>query len=462
MDKKQIFIVDDDSSLLQMLERSLGRGAYAVRGESSGEKALEILQQDIFDVVITDLMLGSVTGIDILKKAKAAASRTEVIVITGHGSVDSAVQAMKQGAFEYITKPIDLEEMHLVVQKACERQRLMAEVKNLRSQIKDYYSPDNIIAAGPAMQKVLDMVKRIAVTNSTVLIEGASGSGKEVVARAIHYYGTRSEGAFVAVNCAALPETLLESELFGYVKGAFTGAHASKKGLFEEANGGTIFLDEIGETSPAFQVKLLRVLQEGEIRRVGDIKDISVDVRVLASSNTPVRRLVEEGKFRQDLYFRLRVIPLYVPQLAQRREDIVPLAQFFVQRYCRRTGRPPVKIAKDAARGLEAYAWPGNVRELENTIERAMILLDGDELREDALELDAGTEQQTGYVFSDRSLAEMERLHIDYMLKACGWNQKEAARRLGIGYNTLWRKIKLYQLHRDSAQDTADGSAADR
>jgi len=461
MEKKQIFIVDDDQSLLHMLSRSFERGAYAVHSESSGETALDILQQEIFDVVITDLMLGSVSGIDILKKTKTVSPRTEVIVITGHGSVDSAVQAMKQGAFEYITKPIDLDEIHLVVQKACERQRLMAEVKNLRSQIKDYYKPANIIAVSPAMQKVLEIVRRIAVTNSTVLIEGASGSGKEVIARAIHNYGVRSDSAFVAVNCAALPETLLESELFGYVKGAFTGAHASKKGLFEEANGGTIFLDEIGETSPAFQVKLLRVLQESEIRRIGDIKDIPVDVRVLASSNTPIRRLVDEGRFRQDLYFRLRVIPLYIPQLSQRKEDIVPLAQFFIQRYCLRTGRPLIKITKDAALCMEAYSWQGNVRELENTIERAMILLDGDELRPADIQLETGPEKEPAYVFSNMSLMEMEKLHIDSMLKACRWNQKEAARRLGIGYNTLWRKIKLYQLDRDHYRASQDNPASD-
>ncbi len=271
----------------------------------------------------------TVTGIDILKKVKEVAPHTEVIIITGNSSVDSAVQAMKQGAFDYITKPIDLTELNLVVQKAYERQRLVAEVKNLRSQINDFFKFDNIVATSPAMQKILTMVRRVAKSTSTVLIEGESGTGKEVIAHAIHNYSLRSDGPFVAINCGALPETLLESELFGYVKGAFTGANLTKKGLFEEANGGTIFLDEIGETSPAFQVKLLRVLQENEIRRVGDTKDIAIDVRVLASSNVPIKQLVEEGRFRQDLYFRLNVIPLYIPPIAQRREDIHAACPFF-------------------------------------------------------------------------------------------------------------------------------------
>jgi two-component system response regulator HydG len=253
----------------------------------------------------------------------------------------------------------------------------------------------------------------------------------------------------VAINCGALPETLLESELFGYVKGAFTGANFTKKGLFEEANGGTIFLDEIGETSPAFQVKLLRVLQENEIRRVGDTKDIAIDVRVLASSNVPVKQLVDEGRFRQDLFFRLNVIPLYIPPIAERREDIIPLARFFVERYCKRTGRSAVGLSKDAIQKMEMYGWPGNVRELENAIERAMILVETDELTSDDMLLENYTDrEQQEYHFSNMTLRDLERRHIQEMLACCGWNQREAAKRLSIGYNTLWRKIKEYGLER--------------
>jgi transcriptional regulator with PAS, ATPase and Fis domain len=255
----------------------------------------------------------------------------------------------------------------------------------------------------------------------------------------------------VAINCGALPETLLESELFGYVKGAFTGANFTKKGLFEEANSGTIFLDEIGETSPMFQVKLLRVLQENEIRRVGDTKDIAIDVRVLASSNVPIKQLVEDGRFRQDLYFRLKVIPLYIPPIAQRREDIIPLARFFVERYCKRTGRKLVGLSKDAIQKMELYGWPGNVRELENAIERAMILVESDELSADDILLENYDGRDTpGYDFSHMSLHDLERHHIEKMLAHCAWNQSEAAKRLSIGYNTLWRKIKEYGLVRSS------------
>jgi two-component system response regulator HydG len=451
MKKQQILLIDDDESTLSMLSKFFLRQSALVREESDGTRALQILQEDIFDVVITDLMLDSVNGIDILKKVKEVAPHTEVIIITGNSSVDSAVQAMKQGAFDYITKPIDLTELNLVVQKANERQRLVAEVRNLRSQVNDLFKFDNIVATSPAMQKILAMVRRVAKSSSTVLIEGQSGTGKEVIAHAIHNYSLRRDGPFVAINCGALPETLLESELFGYVKGAFTGANLTKKGLFEEANGGTIFLDEIGETSPAFQVKLLRVLQENEIRRVGDTKDIAIDVRVLASSNVPIKKLVDEGRFRHDLYFRLNVIPLYIPPISERREDILPLARFFIERYCKRTDRKLIGLSKEAAQKLEIYSWPGNVRELENTIERAMILAEADELASDDILIEnyTGSKEQV-YDFSRMTLRDLERRHIEEMLICCGWNQREAAKRLSIGYNTLWRKIKEYGLERAS------------
>ena len=454
MKKQHIFLIDDDESTLSMLSTFFARtGDCSVRAESNGARALQMLQEEIFDVVITDLMLDTVTGLDILKKVKEVAPRTEVIIITGNSSVDTAVQAMKQGAFDYITKPIDLTELNLVVLKAYERQRLVAEVKNLRSQVNDFLKFDNIVATSPAMQKILDMVRRVAKSTATVLIEGESGTGKEVIAHAIHNYSLRSDGHFVAINCGALPETLLESELFGYVKGAFTGANLTKKGLFEEANSGTIFLDEIGETSPGFQVKILRVLQENEIRRVGDTKDIPIDVRVLASSNISIKQLVEEGRFRQDLYFRLSVIPLYIPSIAQRREDIIPLARFFVERYCKRTGRKLVGLSKEAIRKMELYGWPGNVREIENAIERAMILVESEELTAEDILLENYDGRKTqGVNFLQMTLRDLERHHIEEMLVHCAWNQTEAAKRLSIGYNTLWRKIKEYGLERSAAQ----------
>jgi two-component system response regulator AtoC len=355
---------------------------------------------------------------------------------------------MREGAFDYITKPIALEEISIVIEKAFERRSLLTEVRHLRDQVRQYAHFDNIIATSSAMQKVLAMVRRIARSSSTVMIEGESGTGKEVIARAIHAHGLRSDGPFVAINCAALPETLLESELFGHVKGSFTGASTNKKGLFEEASGGTIFLDEIAETTPTFQVKLLRVLQENEIRRVGDTRDIPVDARVLASSNRPIAQLVETGSFRQDLFYRLRVIPLYLPPLRERIADIVPLAKFFIDRCCRKASRSRVTIHASTIRKLETYPWPGNVRELENAIERAMILLDHDEIMPDDLLLETGDVHTAAYDLTALSMKELEKVHISAVLEAAHWNQRETARRLGIGYNTLWRKINEYGIAR--------------
>jgi DNA-binding NtrC family response regulator len=445
---KKIFLLDDDKDTLELLSTYLENEGVEVQKENVGERALTILKENIFDVVISDLMIDDVDGIKILKQVKEVSPRTEVIIVTGHASVDTAVRAMKLGAFDYINKPINLGELNIILKKAFEHQSLVAEVKNLRSQVKDYYRFVNIVSTSPNMQGVMGIVKRIASSDATVLIEGESGTGKEVIARAIHNHSMRSEGPFVAINCGALPETLLESELFGHVKGAFTGATVTKKGLFEEANNGTIFLDEIGETSQAFQIKLLRVLQENEIRRVGDTGDIYVNARVLASSNTVLRQLVDEGRFRQDLYFRLRVIPVFIPPLRERKEDIIPLAKFFIERYCKRTNKKIPKLGKNSLMKLEAYSWPGNVRELENAIERSMILVEGDELTEDDILIEQLAKDKSGYDYTHMTLKELEQVHIEKILNDCGWNQKEASRRLGIGYNTLWRKIKEYNIER--------------
>ena len=448
MQNRRILIVDDDRSILKMLGSFFEKTGYEVLQQHNGQLALTMLEADQFDVVITDLMLDGVSGFDILNKTKQYSPQTEVVVITGHSSIDSAVRAMREGAFDYITKPIALEELSIVIEKAYERRSFLTEIRHLRDQVKQYTNFDNIIATSPAMQEVMVMVKRIARSNSTVMIEGESGTGKEVIARALHAHGLRSDGPFVAINCAALPETLLESELFGHVKGSFTGANSNKKGLFEEANGGTIFLDEIAETTPNFQVKMLRVLQENEIRRVGDTHDIPVDARVLASSNKPIAQLVEEGKFRQDLFYRLRVIPLYLPPLRRRVADIVPLAKFFIDRYCRKTSRSRVKIHDTTIKKLESYEWPGNVRELENAIERAMILLEHDEIMPDDLLLDTGATSAGPYDFINIPMRELEKMHIIAVLNDSGRNQKETARRLGIGYNTLWRKMNEYGIAR--------------
>jgi len=450
MQSRNILIVDDDRSILKMLSSFFEKAGYNVQQQQNGQLALSMIESEQFDVVITDLMLEGLSGFDILQKTKHYAPNTEVVVITGHSSIDSAVRAMREGAFDYITKPIALEELSIVIEKAYERRNFLTEIRQLRDQVKQYTDFDNIIATSPAMQKVMVMVKRIARSNSTVMIEGESGTGKEVIAKAIHKHGLRSDGPFVAINCAALPETLLESELFGHVKGSFTGANTNKKGLFEEANGGTIFLDEIAETTPAFQVKMLRVLQENEIRRVGDTRDIPVDARVLASSNQPIAEMVERGNFRQDLFYRLRVIPLHLPPLRERVADIVPLAKFFIDRYCRKTKRGLIKINAKTIKKLESYQWAGNVRELENAIERAMILIEHDEIMPDDLLLDASasTSPTSTNNFVNMNMKELEKLHIAAVLENSDWNQKEASRRLGIGYNTLWRKMNEYGIAR--------------
>jgi len=450
MQSRNILIVDDDRSILKMLSSFFEKAGYNVQQQQNGQLALNMIEAEQFDVVITDLMLEGLSGFDILQKTKHYAPNTEVVVITGHSSIDSAVRAMREGAFDYITKPIALEELSIVIEKAYERRNFLTEIRQLRDQVKQYTDFDNIIATSPAMQKVMVMVKRIARSNSTVMIEGESGTGKEVIAKAIHKHGLRSDGPFVAINCAALPETLLESELFGHVKGSFTGANTNKKGLFEEANGGTIFLDEIAETTPAFQVKMLRVLQENEIRRVGDTRDIPVDARVLASSNQPIAEMVERGNFRQDLFYRLRVIPLHLPPLRERIADIVPLAKFFIDRYCRKAKRGRIKINAKTIKKLESYQWAGNVRELENAIERAMILIEHDEIMPDDLLLDASasTSPTSTNNFVNMNMKELEKLHIAAVLENADWNQKETARRLGIGYNTLWRKMNEYGIAR--------------
>ncbi len=447
--KNTVYIVDDDKVIVDLLDKYLTQCGFKVSTETIGKKAIDTLQNNVFDIVITDLQIDTFNGIDLLKQVKEITPQTEVIVITGYGTVENAVDAMKQGAYHYITKPVMLDELAMIIRKALERQKLKAQVKQLETQITERKQFRNIIATSPAMIKLLSMIERISQSDATVLIEGESGTGKEVIARSIHEAGSRSGNNFVAINCGAMPENILESELFGHVRGAFTGANSMKKGLFEEAHGGTIFLDEIGETSPGFQVKLLRVLQENEIRRVGDTKDISVDARVLAASNTQLRKLVEDGLFRQDLYYRLRVVPVFIPPLRERKEDVLPLARyFFSQRYSNRTGDRRVKISKGAIKKMEAYSWPGNVRELENVIERAMIMIDGNELSSDDIMLENYTQKEQQYNFSEMNLKDMEKLHIEHILQDCHWNQSEASRRLGIGYNTLWRKMKEYRIIR--------------
>jgi DNA-binding NtrC family response regulator len=375
-----ILVVDDQSSMRLTLTALLKQAGHTLMQAGTGEDASDKIGKNDFDVVITDLKLDKVTGLDVLRAAKQNNAQTEVIMLTGFGSVESAVAAMKAGAIDYLTKPFDTEELLLAVQRAMERQRLRSEVARLRTQVeeKEQFHPGSIVAASPSMHRVLEMVERVAPTDATVLIQGESGTGKELIARALHQNSKRKDQPFIPINCGALPENLLESELFGHVKGAFTGAHQNKKGLFEEADGGTLFLDEIGETMPATQVKLLRVLQDMEVRRVGGNTAVKVDVRVVAATNQKLLQRIEEGAFREDLYYRLQVILLQLPPLRERTEEIIPVAEHYLHSFRQKFNKPVTGFTDEAKAALLDYTWPGNIRELINAVERAVILSRGE------------------------------------------------------------------------------------
>ncbi len=462
-----ILLVDDQSSMRLTLTALLKQAGHTLMQAATGEDALKKLSAQDFDVVVTDLKLDSIGGMDVLKAAKAANPQTEVIVLTGYGSVESAVEAMKGGAIDYLTKPVDSEELMLAVGRAMERQRLKSEVTRLRSVVEQKFTAKDIVAASEPMRQVLEMVARVAPTDAAVLIQGESGTGKELIARAIHQNSGRREAAFIPINCGALPENLLESELFGHVKGAFTGAHQNKKGLFEEADGGTLFLDEIGEMSPLTQVKLLRVLQDFEVRRVGSNTGMKIDVRIIAATNQRLQSRIRDGAFREDLYYRLQVILMHLPPLRERQEEILPLVEHYLGIYTKKLNKPIKGLTKDAKNALIEYSWPGNVRELANVVERAVILCRGDEvhpedfaltsggsLLADALrerELDDKTADVPGTAIGDtfstpRSLLEMEREFVQAALQRHNWDTGPAAQEMGLTQTALSKKIKEHQL----------------
>lgn len=443
-----VLLVEDDEALRLTQSLYLRKEGFEVRSAADRAEALRLLDGGRVDLVVTDLKLGADNGLDVLRDARELQPLAEVLVITGYGSVDSAVQAMREGAYDYLTKPVDPEYLVRAMHKALERQRLRQQVSTLRDRIDRETGLDGIVAASPAMREVLTTIDKVALSDATVLIEGESGTGKELTAKLIHARSDRASGPFLGVNCGAMPEPLLESELFGHVRGSFTGAHKDHKGLFEAAGGGTLFLDEIADISPNFQVKLLRTLQEHAVRRVGDTRELPVDVRVIAASNRDVTQLVREGRFRQDLFFRIKVIPIYLPPLRRRREDILPLSEHFLQRLSDRMGRRKPNLSEAAQRKLLAHDWPGNVRELENTLERAMIFnktarLDARDLVVETC-LPTSVNPEASPTQWEMPLAEVERRHILGVLRHCRNNKVRAAAVLGIGYNTLWRKLKQY------------------
>ncbi|HEV8487270.1 MAG TPA: sigma-54 dependent transcriptional regulator [Blastocatellia bacterium] len=373
---EKILVVDDERSMRELLELVLKRQGYSVHTAENGMRALEMVRQNVFDLIISDVKMPDLNGIDLLERVREISPETMVIMITAFATVDTARRAFKLGAEDFVIKDagFDVEELKLIITKVLEKKHLRQENEVLKREQKIRNSPDNMIGASPQMQAIYQMIQTVASTTSTVLITGESGTGKELVARGIHDKSDRAHAPFVSINCGAFTETLLESELFGYMKGSFTGAAANRKGLFEAAGGGTIFLDEIGETTPAMQVKLLRVLQERSIRRVGGVEEIQVDCRVVAATNRDLAQMVENGTFRNDLFYRISVIPIELPPLRARRADIPDLVRHFLNKYSAAASRPALDIAEDAMHYLENYDWPGNVRELENTIERAVAL----------------------------------------------------------------------------------------
>lgn len=388
MAEPRILVVDDEKSMREFLSIMLKKDGYVVAAAGGGEEALEIIRQEPFDVVITDVRMPRVDGLQILKAVKDASLDTAVIMISAFSSTETAVEAMKLGAYDYITKPFKVDEVKVIVKNALERKRLLDENIRLQNLVANFqHRFEGIIAKSHSMKGVFETIQKVAQGFSTVMITGESGTGKELVATAIHnnYNNPRRAGPFVSVNCGAIPEGLMESELFGHVKGSFTGAVANKRGLFEEAGGGTLFLDEITEIPPAVQVKLLRAIQEKEIRRVGDTKDIKVDVRLIAASNSDVEKAVAEGTLREDLFYRLNVIPIRLPPLRERREDIPLLVTHFMRKFTLAFSKEMKGISPEALQILERHHWPGNIRELENVVERAVVLGTGEILTPEAL-----------------------------------------------------------------------------
>ncbi len=457
----QILVIDDEPSNREALSLLLNGAGYRVQSAESGEEALAILKQTPFEVVITDLFLPGVSGIDILKKIKVDSPYTNVILITGQASAETAVEAMKEGAFDYITKPFNFEELKVQVSKALEKSRLVAENLYLRQQLRGKYKFDKMIGNSLAMQQVFSRMEKIVQTDSTILILGESGTGKELVAKAIHYNGSRKDKPFIAINCGAIPADLLESELFGHMRGSFTGATADKPGKFELANNGTIFLDEIGTMPMHLQMKLLRVLQEHEVERIGSGKKTNLNVRVISATNADLEGQVKKGVFREDLYYRLNVIPILLPPLRERREDIPLLARHFLQKSCKEMKRPLMGLSPAAILALETYDWPGNVREMENVIERTVALTDGETIEKSDLPTAIGggtdVEPHLGLVCPRipeegvdmvKVIEELERCLIRQAMATGSGVKARAAKLLGINRTTLVEKIK--RLHLDT------------
>ncbi len=455
MAKHKILVVDDEHLIRWSLEQSLRKQGNEVHTAASGEEGLRVVREESPDLVLLDVQLPGIDGLEVLKKIKEIDEETIVIMLTAHGVLETAVKAMRLGAYDYINKPFNLDELAIVIRKALETGALKREVAHLRSQQSGKYGIGNIIGESRHMKTMLTMVQKIAQSDaSTVLIQGESGTGKELIAKAIHYESPRADKPFMAINCAAVPETLLESELMGHEKGAFTDARSQKKGLFELADGGTVFLDEIGDMEPGMQAKLLRVLEERSFRRVGGTKDVQVDVRILSATNKDLLKAMEDKTFRSDLYYRIQVIPIFLPPLRERREDILPLVHHFIDHFNREFGKSVKGVSKIAEKFLMEYDWPGNIRELKNIIERAIILENEELLLLEHLpyELVAKTGGGGAGPFNLRippegiDIEDVERELIRQALEISDGNQSKAAKKLNLGIDAFRYRMKKFGL----------------
>lgn len=452
----RILIVEDDRNTLAGLVEIIKDEGYDVVGVESGKKALKILEREQFDLMLTDLRMPDIDGLQLYEKSLSYSREMKTVVMTAYSSVKDAVEAMKKGVYEYITKPLNLDELFLIIKKALQEKLIVDENIQLKDQIRSSYRFENIIGASKAMREIFKIITKVAKTQSTVLIRGESGVGKELVARAIHYNSQRAEKTLVEISCATLPETLLESELFGYEKGAFTGAVARKIGRFELADAGTIFLDEIGDITESVQTKLLRVLQEKEISRLGGTSRIKVDVRVITATNRNLEKALKDGFFREDLYYRLNVIPILIPPLRDRKEDIPMLIDHFLRKFCQENRKPLMTLSDSALEACLMYDWPGNVRELENAMENAVVLGEGDVILSEFLPLGIASSQRRPITtqFLDNVIVESYRKKMDFAeriiikdaIDQAGGNKSVAAKNLKISLRTMRYKIRKYHL----------------
>jgi len=455
LQRNRILVVDDDESLRRVTEVQLQQGGYQVLTAASGQEALELLQKRPVELVVTDLKMPGMSGLELLKRIRADYPELVVIVVTAFGTIETAVEAMRAGAYDYVTKPVHIEELKLTIGRALEHVQLRQEVQALRTSLDSKYGFENILGRSSSLLSVLDMASRAAETSSTVLVRGETGTGKELLAKAIHFNSPRRENAFVTINCGTIPKDLLESELFGHVKGSFTGAVAHKKGRAEAADGGTLFLDEIGEMPVELQVKLLRLLQQGEIEKVGAAETTSVDVRIIAATHRNLQAMIEDGTFREDLYYRLVVIPLELPSLRERPEDIPELVEHFFIKAKEKHGRPDLALPASLLPHFCGYRWPGNIRELENVIERLVVLTRGNEITVNDLpeflrrERPVLEELRLDLPPQGISLDAVEKELILRALKKFDWNQTQAARYLDLSRKTLIYRMEKYNIRRE-------------